>query len=245
MQTTKLLSITLILLVFSTGHFPVQDFAQNLEWKVNIGDQETYVIMEYYDDTEPDENLASLIRFPVTTEDGNVVEVILGKGSKITVEIINLSSEIVNHATIRVIYDGNITEKERSDNYTLGFTNFQYIMKTTSNQSYWLNQYELFNVTFEDQFIIILSEISILISDNTPRIQIIVKRNWQTGWLAYWLMVMISDTEITPIFELISEQLQSSTTEISETGSDFPATTILLFIFIFIFVLLGFWKIYD
>ena len=139
MQKTKLLSIVLIVLVFSVSHFSVQHLTQDLEWKVNISNRETYTVIDYYDDNEPDENLASLIRFPVTTKDGNIVEVTLGKGSKITIEIISLSSEIADRATTRVIYDGNITEKDRSDNYTLGFINFQYVMKTTSNQSYWIS----------------------------------------------------------------------------------------------------------
>ncbi|PWI47207.1 hypothetical protein CEE45_12970 [Candidatus Heimdallarchaeota archaeon B3_Heim] len=245
MQKTKLLSIVLILLVFSASHFSVQHFTQDLEWKVNISNRETYTVIDYYDDNEPDENLASLIRFPVTTKDGNIVEVTLGKGSKITVEIISLSSEIADRATIRVIYDGNITEKDRSDNYTLGFINFQYVMKTTSNQSYWISQNELHNVTFKDNLIIMSSESPLPFGGNTPRIKIMIMRNWQTGWLVYWSMTLISNNEMITLFELVSEQLQDSTTEMSEMGGDLPVISILLFIFIFVILILGLGKIYQ
>ena len=89
------------------------------------------------------------------------------------------------------------------------------------------------------------SESPLPFGDNTSRIKIMIMRNWQTGWLAYWSMTLISNNEMITLFELVSEQLQDSTTEMSEMGGSLPVISILLFIFIFVILILGLGKIYQ
>lgn len=146
---TKVTGIFLFLLVFSTTLVSTHSATMNTEWEVEIGDQITYLITEFDDHTNSKSETQNQIRFPITTEEGELIEVILKKGSVVTVEIRNLTSELTNHATIRITYNDSSIEKERSDNYTLGIVNFQFVVKTTMNQSYWINQYEQYNVSFK------------------------------------------------------------------------------------------------
>ncbi len=226
--------IILFLLVFSTTLVSVHSAILNTEWEVEIGDQITYLITEFDDHTNSESDTQNQIRFPITTEEGELIEVTLEKGSRIIVEIRNLSCEITDHTMIKIVYDNSISEKERCDNYTLGISNFQFVVKTTMNQSYWISENQPYNVSFEGNHVLLSAEADILflpICKRSGRVRLLIKRDMTTGWLVNWSMSVIFDDEIQTFFELLAEHLLTTTDEKTMGGDNIPVFVVLIIIF--------------
>lgn len=159
-----LLSLFLIPLIgTSTG-----SVIQTQEWKVSVGDSNSYSVGKYFDETDQDGDGDKNTQ----TTDVDGTEVVLKKGTSFKVEIVSLSA---TGATIKMIY-GDIEGSEQSDESPP----YSWVAKTIDNKTYWEN-WASGNDAYSVEGDNIVVESSVSMAGMT--VEYTVKRNWRTGWL--------------------------------------------------------------
>ena len=173
---------------------------QKCEWKVEVGDTQTYTITKCFDDLDMDEDgNKHNLKANVTDDEGNLVEVTLKRGSTLEVEIIALENEMSNQTITKLTFDGKIAE-EISD-YSFFYNMSPFVIKTVDNKSYWEAHAETYNISVEGELLVKTEEETIRFISLTT-IEMTFKWNWETGWLTYWSFKMYTEEKTDFEFEL-------------------------------------------
>ena len=150
----------------------------NPEWKVNIGDSNTYIYEDFYDITK-----TNPFQFSVSgIIDGEFVSVTVKKGTKLTYTI---TSKTTNGPIIgKITFNSNITFEERPISDTI-------LRKTVNNKSYLGNYYK------NDKSFSIQGDLLIQTTRTFDiyyeggqafpyELTSIFKWDWKTGWLTFY-----------------------------------------------------------
>lgn len=146
-----------------------------LEWKVNIGDSQTYIYDIYYDMREATPNQ---YRVSGTDVNGHSISVFVGKDSKLRYTI--TSKPVTGSLQAEITINSIVTLIEESVPAII-------VIKTIDDKSHWDNNFSFSiqgnllvqetisqNIYFDESQAFLYDLISIL------------KWNWKTGWLTYF-----------------------------------------------------------
>ncbi|MHA2253766.1 MAG: hypothetical protein ACXAD7_25625 [Candidatus Kariarchaeaceae archaeon] len=140
----------------------------DLEWKVSVGNSKTYTVSELFEEADLDGNGdPTTVKKTVIDINNNTVEVVLMKGSTLTVEVIALNKS----AFIQVTYNKNVTAKTRLDTGI-------FLQKTTEDWAYWEQ------VAKENSGCKVNGDLFIL-KQTINGIDSVKKYNMTSGWLEY------------------------------------------------------------
>ena len=182
-----LLLFLIISIIGSSARYSLQE----REWKVKVGDSQTYSIKKCFDDSDLDgDGDKNNLKLNITDEDGNIVGVTLKKGFALEAEIIALESEISNQTITKLTYNGEIAEKVSNNSFFFNATPF--VIKTVDNKSYWEDQAKTYDISVEGDLIVKTEEDTLFGST----IEMRFKWNWKTGWLTYWSFKIYNEEEI-------------------------------------------------
>ena len=155
---------------------------ETLEWKVKEGDSMTYTISKFFELADSDGNGdPESTTLSIQNEDGEIVNITFGKGSKFTTKITALNGV----ATTQTTYGSTVVQES-----TVGGV----VMKTVDNKSYW-EEYasersggnkswlglSSGSVKVEGNYVVTSSFLDM----NGTILESIVKVNWKTGWYEY------------------------------------------------------------
>ncbi len=197
-----LLSAFLMIILIFNGSYIHNGFVsavinQNFEWKVEIGDSQTYTYKIFYDIREP-----SLEEYQISgiAVNGQIVSVIVREGTKITYTISSIP--ITGSLRCEMTYNSNVTLIEE-------FIPAIIVMKTTENKSYWEEQIYGNDSIFLQRNLVIQETINQgLYYDDGGQIFPYTlistfKWNWETGWLTYFYIraFFMNETYIEEEFE--------------------------------------------
>ncbi|UCE14785.1 MAG: hypothetical protein JSV04_06285, partial [Candidatus Heimdallarchaeota archaeon] len=171
-QRNIIISLIIVLIAISSSS-SYGNVSQELQWKVNVGDSQRYVVDKYIDHSDSDEdgNIHTQ-KNEITDINGNTVYVTIQEGTEIEVKIIALS----NVATIQITYDDEVTEQAREDaNPPNGF-----IAKTVDDLSYWTAWASNRSGYHVEGDLLVMSS-----SGSGVMLEMTIKRNWKTGWITY------------------------------------------------------------
>ena len=152
--------------------------AEELEWKVEVGDSTTFQLVQYYDKRDPDgDGDINTHTFLITDENGNQVNITWRVGSKVKDTLTQLND---SGAFFKRIYDGKINAREARTTLI--------VQKTVDNSTYWKEYAQsittsTLNASVEGN-IFTVEESQILPPLNDTLFQIL-KYDWKTGWLTY------------------------------------------------------------
>jgi len=149
---------------------------QDLEWKVKVGDTNTYTVDKIFDDDDLDgDGDKNTETSSMIDEDGESVEVVVKKGSTVKVTI----TELNDVPTVKFTWNGDVTTSEVTD------PPFPTVFKTVDNKTYWETLADG-NDTMSVEGDLVIREIEFVVSDLT--MTTIYKTNWKTGWVTYLLL---------------------------------------------------------
>ncbi len=147
-----------------------------LEWKVNVGDSQTYELTQYLDvdDTDGDGDIHSTY-LTILDENGHQVNITWKVGSKVKYTVTHLND---SGAYLKRTYDGKITGQEART--TLA------VQKTIDNRTFWEEYTQGFSTPTRNASVngdLIIIEEDIFLAAET--LHEVYKFNWRTGWLTY------------------------------------------------------------
>ena len=234
--------IILSFLIISLNGTFVHGVEWDLEWKVNVGDSQTYTFNNCFDDLDSDgDGDKSTQTITVTDEEGDSVNVTIKKGSTMKVEITELNEPpgegVYSGATIKITYNGKVTTPAQADAYAFCYdwlgTSF---VRKTGNKSYWEEQCSRYpedrNCSFDGDLIVFSAEQLEYPFTGERRWKYECQLNWTTGWLFSVSCKRTNGTVTLMEYELIQSidipsttttELPKTTTTTTTTG--LPTTT--------------------
>ncbi|MHA2096746.1 MAG: hypothetical protein ACW98F_19195 [Candidatus Hodarchaeales archaeon] len=192
-KTRIIILFLMILLTISSGSTSIRGGEQELRWDVDIGENATYRVEKYFDDTDNDgDGDKKTQMLEITDENGERREVTIQKGSTIKVVITELNDE----AKIKLTYNDNVTSQEQVDSVT----ERPFVTKTVFNNSYWEEWAEGKDDYSVIGHLLIKSSVTTVAGVTT---ELIIKRNWRIGWLVYVSRKTYNDSGTISEMELI------------------------------------------
>ncbi|MFX1518086.1 MAG: hypothetical protein ACFFC6_17450 [Promethearchaeota archaeon] len=182
-----------ILLLISVDTSSARSNEQKLEWNVYVGDNETFIVEKYFDDTDSDgDGNKKTQTLEITDERGKETEVTTQNGSTIKVKIIALNKD----AQIKLTYNDKVTSQTQVDSDPVS----PFVTKTIYNQSYWEEWAEGKEEYSVIGHLLIRSVKSTVAGITT---EVTIKRNWKDGWLIYFYRRTYNTTATISEMELI------------------------------------------
>lgn len=181
--------------IFAANGFLVTN---SLEWKVNIGDSNTYIYKDFYDITQ-----TNPFQFSVSgIIDGEFVSVTVKKGTKLTYTI--TSKPTTGPLIGKITFNSKITFKERPISDII-------LRKTVDNKSYLENYYNNGSFSIQGELLIQTARTFDIYYEGSQafpyELTTIYKWDWKTGWLIFYHIRSNSysnETYYEEIFEVVT-----------------------------------------